>query len=136
MFNIAKEDGYFKKGNKMGGKRALPLALKGIKPLTKEELKVTFSKYLRMTGDEIAPIYENINSLSLLDAWMVSIITTSIRKGDASQLHYMLDRFWGRPKTDEEVPQSDNKPQIVITLPSNGKEAVEELNESESTFTS
>lgn len=116
----------FQKGNKLGGRPALPEELRGIKMLSKDEVRAIFSKYARMSIDEMRVMKEmGFPNLSVIDAWILSGMIAGISKGDWTNLNYMFDRIFGRPKQELEAtdPEEDNKPRLVITLPSNGKEA-------------
>lgn len=106
------------------GKRALPEHLKKIHKLSRDEVNAIFSKYCRMSKDEMLEATKN-GTLPALELWVCSGIVNGIKNGDWYNMNIMFDRIFGRPETISEtqiLPESHNP--VTVTLPSNGKEVI------------
>lgn len=116
----------FKKGQvaNPSGKPKLSKELCAIKELTKAEINRLFAKYARMSKEEMTSALQN-PSLPSLELWICSGIVNGIKNGDWYNLNLMFDRIFGRPKPQiEESTSPDTAPQVIVNLPSNGKEAI------------
>jgi hypothetical protein len=65
---------------------------------------------------------------TVLKAWLGAVALKGIRRGDIVPLLAILDRVIGRVKATVSV-ESFNGPQIVVSLPSNGREAKDVISE-------
>lgn len=119
----------FKKGvsgNPLGGKLHDP-ALKAIKNLTKQEMVDIGNLVVKSDMDGLRRVKDNPKA-TVLQVMIASVAIKIISKGDMSALDVLLNRLIGKVK-DEVIHSGNvetNAPQIVVTLPSNGKEAKDE----------
>lgn len=111
------------------GRPKLPPHLAKIVLYGRGEINAIFSRYLRMTLPELEAVIADINT-PMMDKWICKSISEGYKNGDLSAMNSMLDRMFGRMPTlklDDERPITDGPlgtaPQVVIMLPSNGKEA-------------
>jgi len=110
-------------GNPTGGLK-LPEHLAKVRTFTRTEINATFSQFLRMTKDELQEVF-NDSSTSALDLWIVSSIIGGIKKSEIGNLMMMLERMFGRGQFVKDLPERPDgtpPPQIILTLPSNGRE--------------
>lgn len=62
-------------------------------------------------------------SASALKVMTASIVLKAIKNGDVHALDVLLNRIVGKVKDKVELSEPANAPQIIITIPSNGREA-------------
>jgi hypothetical protein len=108
-------------GNPLGGKMHDP-ALKAIKNLTKAELVTIGNLIIKR---DIKALKEVIDSkdATVLQVMLASVAEKIIRQGDMHALDILLNRLVGKVK-DEIMHQGEiNTPQIIVTLPDNGRSA-------------
>lgn len=109
-------------GNPLGRAIEDP-ATRVIRNLTKSELVDVGN--LVVKGD-----YEALKALAkapkatVLQRMLASVAVKIIERGDMHSLDILLNRMVGRVK--EEVALTSNIPQVVVNLPSNGREAKED----------
>ncbi len=109
-------------GNPAGGKKHDP-ALKRLKNLTKTELIDIGNLVIKGNIVELKAIAKNPDA-TVIQTMLASVAVKIIEKGDMSALDVLLNRLVGKVK--EEIHASidqANPPQIIVTLPSNGREA-------------
>lgn len=83
------------------GRSVLPATLVGIKELTKEEVRLTVSGYLRTSDIGLEMLIESKPlNFSSLDALICSIIIKAIKLGDYSRLDYLLSLCGIKPKLE------------------------------------
>lgn len=108
-------------GNPSGG-RAHDPALKALKRMTKDELAKIGQ--LVLDGD-----YETLvelagdRSASVLAQMLASVCLRIINKGDHAALDTLLNRIVGKVKDELDVGGTGLAARVVVTLPSNGREA-------------
>lgn len=115
----------FKKGvsGNPKGRPKTPAHLAHISRLTKDEINLIFSKYCRMTGEELQRASKDAK-IPALEAWIASGIVSGILEGNWYNLNVMFDRIFGKPQPLTLEAPPDTAPQVIVTLPSNGKEAI------------
>lgn len=111
-----------KSGNPSGRTQQSP-ELHRIKQLTASEL-AELANYI-IKGD-----YETIRNLgkdpnaTVLQRMVVAVATKIIMKGDMQALDTLLNRLIGKVKEHVEVTGKDGGPQVIVSIPSNGREVV------------
>ena len=113
-------------GNPEGGRRHNP-DLRRLKKLTTEEvleigsflLSNNIAKLQAMTDDAIQNPRSRHSSLKI---WIARVVLQGSKKGDAKALELVLNRLIGKVPDKMEFPNL-NKPQVIITLPDNGRSA-------------
>lgn len=120
----------FKKGqsgNPLGGQRHDPIK-KELKRLTSKELERVGAIVIKGDRKDLEAIFKNKES-TLLELMTASISQRIIYKGDVDAWNLLLDRLIGKVATKIEATGKDgtplnmNGPQVIVTLPSNGREA-------------
>ena len=117
----------FKKGqsgNPLGGKLHDP-AVKAFKNLTKAEMVIVGNMIIKGDIEGIKELAKDPKA-NVLQAMIASVAARVISKGDMQALDVLLNRLIGKVK-DEVLHSGDvlNAPQIVVTMPSNGRRAEE-----------
>lgn len=104
------------------GRPAVPPELKILTHLTKQELVEVGNLVIKGDIKELERKTKD-KSATVLQTMLASIAQRVIRDGDAVALDRLLDRFIGKVK-DEVHFTGDvlNMPQIIVNLPSNGRE--------------
>lgn len=102
-----------------------PPELKRLKNLTKRELVDLGNLVVKGDVDTLRKLASNGKSTALV-AMVAAVCERVIREGDMQKLDILLNRLIGRVK--EEVQHSgeiggNGSAQVIVTLPSNGKEA-------------
>lgn len=100
--------------------------LKAVKMLTKRELAEVGSLILKGNVIDILALVqdkERLKKVSAMHAVIASIVAKIIQKGDMVAFDKLLDRIVGKNSADEMAPL--NLPRVVITLPSNQREALD-----------
>lgn len=108
-------------GNPEGG-RAHDPELRELKTLTKKELvdvgniivKGDVANLKKIAADE---------SATVLQRMLASVTARIISKGDMQALDVLLNRLVGKVKDEVKLGGELNLPQVIVTLPSNRKEA-------------
>lgn len=116
----------FKKGNP-GRPKGSVVVPKEIREMNRREVEQLISKYFKMSREKLAKVAAN-KKTPTIDLMIIKIITTAINKGDQTRLNFLLDRTIGKVKDSVDVTNSDGsmKGTVVVTLPSNGREKVDE----------
>lgn len=104
------------------GKPPDPPELKALKNLTKKELVDVANIIIKGNTDELLGLKDDPDA-SVLQVMIASIAVRVIKKGDMAALDILLNRLIGKVKDEVEHSGSMNLPQVVVKLPSNGKEA-------------
>lgn len=93
-----------------------------IKNLTKTELVEIGNLVVKGNIDALKKLAKAPGT-PVITVWLAAICVKGIEKGDVGALDVLLNRLIGRVK--EEVNLTSNLPQVVVNLPSNGREAKE-----------
>lgn len=114
-------------GNPLGGKLHSP-EVKKLKNLTKQELIDIGNLIVKGDIKALSALRDAVKDggegVSVLSAWIASVAMRSIEAGDMHALDILLNRLIGKVKDDVSVTGlTTNIPQVVVTLPSNGREA-------------
>lgn len=119
----------FKKGQSgnPGGKPKLPKELKEIVQFTNAEMQRVISKYFRMDKEEIN-IAGDSTTLPMIEVVIARTIQSSAKYGDYHKVLPLVDRLCGKVKEMIEVDSNAPMPQVIITLPDNGKASPDILN--------
>lgn len=116
----------FKKGqsgNPSGG-RAHDPALRMIRHLTKAELVEIGNLVIKNNMEELKKIGKDPNA-SVIKTMLAAVAVKIITKGDMHALDVLLNRLVGKVKDEVEHTGTLHAPQVVVTLPSNGREVRE-----------
>ena len=115
----------FKKGvsgNPAGGKKHNP-ELKAIKNLTQKELIDVSNMVLKGTMEELLDIREDSES-TVLQRMLAAVAVRVMKKGDMHAMDILLNRMIGKVKDKIDVNNLNSTPaRVIVTMPSNGKEA-------------
>lgn len=106
-------------GNPLGGKLHDP-ALKAIKNLTKKELADIGNLVVKGEVSALRALAADEGE-TVLKRMVASVCFRVIDFGDMGALDTLLNRLVGKVK--DEVAHSGDAPRIIVTLPSNGREA-------------
>lgn len=109
------------------GQPKVPQEIKDARQLTKLELERLLNKYMVMTKDEVQEALKN-PATPALELMIGSIVAKAVSGGDDKRLNFLLERMIGKVKEKVEHTGADGQalalaPQIVITVPSNGRES-------------
>lgn len=107
-------------GNPQGGKLHDP-ALKQIKNMTKDELKKVANLVIQGSMENLQLLARH-EEATVLQKMLASVCLRVVVNGDMGALDTLLNRLVGKVKDEVEM-SGDVKPQIIVTLPSNGREA-------------
>ena len=117
----------FKKGQS-GNPRGAQLhdqTAKQIRKLTSEEVREVATLILDNNLPGLQAIARD-KTASVLKVWIASIAAKGIQKGDPSALDKILERLIGKVKQDVSLSDPNGNPlvapQVVVYLPSNGRE--------------
>jgi hypothetical protein len=97
-----------------------PPELKKLKNLTKAELVDVGNMVVKGDFEALKRLAKNPKA-TVLQRMLAAVAQKVIEKGDMHSLDILLNRMVGRVK--EEVALTSNIPQVVVNLPSNGREA-------------
>lgn len=112
----------FKPGQ--GGRKKGAVSIpKKVAELNRKEAEEKFSKYLKMTQDQLE-VASKEPSTPMMDKIIIKVIKEAEKKGDFTRLNFMLDRTIGKVRDKIDVSNEDGSlmPQIVVKLPSNKRE--------------
>ena len=102
-----------------------PPELKAIKKLTKAELVDIGTLVVKGDVASLKAIAKN-EKASVLRVMIAAVAVKVIQKGDMHALDVLLNRLIGKVK-DEILHQGDiNLPQVIVTLPDNGRKKPED----------
>ncbi len=115
----------FQKGNNANpiGAAAHNQLAKQIKHLTKKELQTLANMVLQGNVHEIRRIKKDIAHSSTLKVMLASIALRVIEKGDHLAMEALLNRMIGKVPDRLEADLNGPGAQIIVTVPSNGREA-------------
>lgn len=115
---------HFKKGesgNPAGAQKHDP-EFKAVKNLTKKEMIEVGNLIVKNDYSQLLKLAQTTKATSL-QKMIASVVVKIIQEGDMKNLNILLDRLIGKVK-DEIVHHGDlNAPQIILTLPDNGRTA-------------
>jgi hypothetical protein len=112
----------WKKGES-GNPRGRPpddFGLRAIKMLTQEELATVANLILKNNVDALKAIGKDENS-SVLKTMVAAVAVKIISNGDMHALDTLLNRLIGKVKDQINVTGVE-APQVILTIPSNGRE--------------
>jgi hypothetical protein len=110
-------------GNTNGRHKELP-ELKILKNLTKKELVDIGNLVVKGNVHRLRLVAENAFDEPVIKCMMAQVCLRIMEKGDMQALDVLLNRLIGKVK-DEIHHQGDfNAPQVILTLPANGRESV------------
>ena len=109
-----------KSGNPLGGKIHKP-EIRRIKGLTEKEVVKIGTLVLKGSVDELRAIAKN-GKASALKCMMAAVAVRTISRGDPQALDALLNRLIGRVKDKVEVSGPNSGPQVILNMPSNGRE--------------
>lgn len=115
----------FKKGvvtNPHGAGAHNPV-VKKIRKLSQDELEEVGSIVVFSNVDKLKEIIHNPES-SALKVWMAMVVVKAIERGDMNTLGEFCNRL-GLKQTEKLQIQASQKPRVVVSLPSNGREVKE-----------
>ena len=115
-----------------GGRPRTPEELKLIKRLTQKELAEVGSMIIKMTPAEITALSKDPNA-TLIQAMVAALAKKTIDKGDPIAFDKLMDRLIGKVKDTLEVTGANGGPQVVVSLPSNGREAKSQVKKEDET---
>lgn len=98
-------DGRFKPGQSgnIKGRPIVPYEVKQARELTRYELELTFTKYMRMTAKELKEAHNN-PLMPMLDLMVIKIMMMSVDQGDQWRLDFLLNRVIGKiPEAKEQL---------------------------------
>jgi hypothetical protein len=99
-----------------------------IKAFGRLEINLMFANYGRMSLDELKRIAnDDSGKTPAVELWIARGILKGIKDGDWYNLQIMLDKMFGRKDAlviEANVTQQQ-QPQVIVMLPSNGREAIE-----------
>jgi hypothetical protein len=105
----------------MGGRPGLTKEEKELDKFSKERYARYLEEIMHLTPGEIAEIAKS-NNVPMIKRCIARILQQSEKHGDASRLESLLNRAIG--KVADKVEHSGlQEPRVVVTLPSNGREA-------------
>jgi len=100
-----KNDGRFKKGNKLGvghGRPSLSAEEKALRLTTRTQFKTLMSKYASWTPEEVNAHIENCKNLSIMDMAVLKHLSLMNEQGSSERMDWVLDHITGmRPKQSE-----------------------------------
>jgi hypothetical protein len=108
-------------GNPAGGPKDPP-EIKKIKNLTKIELIEVANLIIKGNLDELMDLKDNPDA-SVLQVMIAGVAIRVMKKGDMTALDILLNRLIGKVKDEIDINGDIKMPQIIVKLPSNGKEA-------------
>lgn len=115
----------FKKGvvNNPNGARAHDPELKKLKALSKAEFVEIGNLVIKSSMNELKTISDNLDN-PVLQIMISRVCLKIASKGDMTALNVLLDRLIGKVREDVKFTGDVSLPaQIIVTLPSNGREA-------------
>lgn len=116
----------FQKGeiaNPYGGGPNAPLARR-IRTLTRKELIALGNLVVQGNVHELRRIKKDIAHSSTLKVMLASVALRVIEKGDVAAMEALLNRLIGKvPDKLHHEGLNDIGPQVIVTVPSNGREA-------------
>jgi hypothetical protein len=110
-------------GNPLGGQKHDPV-LREIRNLTKKELVDIGNLIIKGDLPALKKLANAKKDVPGLTMWIASVCVKGIERGDVAALDILLNRLVGKVK-DETLMTAEISaaPQIIVTLPSNGREA-------------
>lgn len=108
-------------GNPEGGRRHDPVQ-RALKKLTNAQLLEIANLIVQGNAGQLKAIAKNPNA-TVVNAMVASVAGRIIAKGDMYALDVLLNRLIGKVRDTVELTGSSSGPQIVVYLPSNGREA-------------
>lgn len=109
-------------GNPLGAKAHNP-ELKVIKNLTEKELIDVANLVIKGNLGELLAIRES-DEATILQKMLASVCVRVMKKGDMQALDVLLNRMIGKVKDKVQVNNiGTTQSRVVVTIPSNGKEA-------------
>ncbi len=116
----------FAKGNpgnrNAPGRPRMPLDLKNVQKISRDQIQRVFAKFSGMDREELQELLKDPRA-TMLEIMVGSVVARAAKDGDQSRFSFLLDRMVGKVKEEIEHSGSTGSPQVIITLPSNGKEA-------------
>jgi len=111
-------------GNPEGGRKHDP-AMRAIKNLTKSEL-VTVGNLIIKNNYKALLALAKADDATVLQRMLATVAVRIVQNGDMHALDILLNRLVGKVK-DEVMQQMEIRtPQVVVTLPDNGRSAKQE----------
>ncbi len=104
------------------GKKPDPPELKRLKNLTKAELVDVGNLIIKGDVGTLQRLAKDPQA-TVLQRMLAAVAAKIINKGDMQSLDVLLNRMVGKVK--DEVALTSNLPQVVVNLPSNGREVKE-----------
>lgn len=109
-------------GNLLGGKLHDP-EMRAIKNLTKSELVTIANLIIKNDFETLQKLAKQNKGTSVLQRMIASVAVRIVSSGDMHALDILLNRLVGKVK-DEIMQQMEIKtPQVIVTLPDNGRSA-------------
>jgi hypothetical protein len=117
------KEAQFKKGQSGNPKGRPPDVLGNqIRQLTAGELAEIANIIVKGNRDQLEQV-ANSNESSVLQVMVAKIASNIIMRGDMASLDILLNRLVGKVKEKVELTGANGGPQIIVSLPSNGREA-------------
>lgn len=114
-------------GNPQGGRKHDP-EMKAFARLTKEELKDVAALILKGDLTELERM-SNDKTQIVLKVMVASVAAKIMKKGDMHALDLLLNRLIGKVKQEIGIEGDFPSNQVVITIPSNGREVKNDKSE-------
>ena len=102
------------------GRAKLPDDLKAANRLTAIQFMDLCNKCLAMTKEELIALTKR-DETTALELLVASIVQKGVVEGDQKRLEFILDRLIGKITQNFNLSGSISQPQIVLTLPDNGR---------------
>lgn len=114
---------HFKKGQSgnPAGAAAHNPEIKKLKALTESELVEVGTLVVKGDVDNLRAIVKDPKSTAI-SAMMASVAIRAIAKGDSKALETLLCRLIGKVPDKVHVSGANGGPQVIVTMPSNGRE--------------
>lgn len=117
----------FTKGNGFGqGRPKKPSEVRLAEKVSKNEVMLTLSKFMRLPVDELTAIAED-TSRPAMENWIAKICIMGMEKGDQFRLDFIFNRLIG--KVTDKIEHAFPKPTIIERL--DGSQTVLGLEEPE-----
>jgi hypothetical protein len=105
-----------------GGAIKLPEDIKQARKLTRVELERILNRFVYMTKQEIIDIARDPKTTGL-ELMIASLVSKATNEGDYKRISFILDRLGFIVAQKMEHSGDIGNPRVVVTVPSNGREA-------------
>lgn len=107
-----------------GGRPKLSEELREVKEFNNFELKRVISKYFRMNRIELGEACES-DKITLIELSIARTLMIAAGKGEFYRILPLIERVCGKVTDKVEHSGEIGQPQVIITLPDNGRSLIE-----------